>query len=257
MSETDVFGAYADFYDALYSDKDYESEVGFVVDVFAEHGVPEGASVLDLGCGTGGHAVPLARRGYAVTGVDRSPEMVALAVEKAQRESLGARFEVGDIRTLRLDRTFDAVISMFAVISYQLTNEDLAATFQTVAAHLEPGGLFVFDVWFGPAVLSERPESRSKTVHTAEGDTVTRRATPVLDVVAQTVRVDYEIVRERDGVVIETARESHTVRFLFVQEIKQFLDSAGFDLLALGPFMDLTREPLVSDWYLSVVARKR
>jgi SAM-dependent methyltransferase len=257
VGESDVFGAYADFYDALYADKDYESEVSFLVDVFSEYGVALGSSVLDLGCGTGGHATPLARRGYAVTGVDRSPEMVEQAVEKAHAESLEVEFTVGDVRSHRLGRDFDAVISMFAVLSYQLTNEDLAATFETVAAHLEQGGLFVFDVWFGPAVLSERPEQRSKTVRTADGDTIVRRATPTLDVVSQTVRVDYEIERSRGGQVVDTARESHTVRFLFVQEIRQLLDAGGFELLALGPFMDLTREPEASDWYVSVVARRR
>lgn len=256
MSESDVFGTYAGFYDALYADKDYESEVRFVVDVFTEYGVPAGASILDLGCGTGGHAIPLARRGYAVTGVDRSPEMVEQAVEKARVQSLDVDFAVGDVRSLRLGHTFDAVISMFAVLSYQLTNEDLAATFQTVSAHLRPGGLFIFDAWFGPAVLSERPEQRSKTVQTAEGDTIVRRATPTLDLVSQTVRVDYEIERSRGDEVVATARESHTVRFLFVQEIHQMLDAAGFELLALGPFMDLTREPEASDWYVSVVARR-
>lgn len=257
MSESGVFGAYADFYDALYADKDYESETSFVVEVLTEYGVPAGAAILDLGCGTGGHAIPLVRRGYGVTGVDLSPEMVAQAIEKARAESLDVDFTVGDARTFRLGRTFDAVISMFAVLSYQLTNEDLAATFGTVAAHLKPGGLFVFDVWFGPAVLSERPEQRAKTVQTAEGDTITRRATPTLDVASQTVRVDYEIERSRGGDVIETARESHTVRFMFVQEILQLLDAAGLEPLALGPFMDLTRGPESSDWYVSVVARRR
>ena len=257
MSEADVFGAYADFYDALYADKDYESEVRFLVDVFSEYGVHAGASILDLGCGTGGHAIPLAYRGYSVVGVDRSQEMIDQAVAKAARESVSAEFTVGDVRSLRLGRTFDAVISMFAVVSYQLSNEDLAAMFETAASHLEPGGLFVFDVWFGPAVLSERPEARSKTVQTAEGETITRIATPALDVVEQTVRVDYELSRMRGPVLLETARESHTVRFLFVQEIRQLLASAGFEPLAMGPFMDLTRKPTVSDWYLSVVARAR
>jgi len=257
VSEPHVFGAYAGFYDALYADKDYESEVAFIVDVLTEHGVSAGASILDLGCGTGGHAVPLARGGYVVTGVDLSSEMVERAVEKARTAGVDVEFTVGDVRTVRLGRTFDAVISMFAVVSYQLTNQDLAQTFETVAAHLAPGGLFVFDVWFGPAVLSERPEKRSKTVQAADGDTIVRNATPRLDVVSQTVRVDYEIERLRDGTVIDSARESHTVRFLFVQEIRQLLEAAGFDLLAFGPFMDLTREPTADDWYVSVVAKRR
>lgn len=255
MTQTEAFGAYADVYDALYADKDYESEVRFVTDVFSEYGVKAGAAVLDLGCGTGGHAIPLARRGYHVTGVDLSPEMVAQAIAKAERALVPAEFTVGDVRDVRLDRTFDAVVSMFAVLSYQLTDADLEAAFETVARHLAPGGLFVFDVWFGPAVLSQRPEPRTKTVATSDGGAITRVATPELDVVDQTVRVDYEISRSRAGVVLDSGRESHTVRFFFVREVRRLLASAGLELLAFGPFMDLSRRPTTDDWYISVVAR--
>jgi len=63
---------YAGTYDALYQDKDYEAECDFLQQVFARYAQAPIRAILDLGCGTGGHALPLARRGYALTGVDRS-----------------------------------------------------------------------------------------------------------------------------------------------------------------------------------------
>lgn len=249
----ELFGTYAGFYDALYADKDYSAECDFLQQVFTSSGVRAGGSVLDLGCGTGGHALLLAGRGYDVTGVDRSAAMIERARGKSTDGS--PEFIVCDVRDLALGRTFDAVISMFAVVSYQLTDDDLLSMFSAVRRHLEPGGLFVFDAWFGPAVLTEQPEPRTKRLVTPEGDTITREAVPHLDVVEQTVEVSYDVTRQRGGAVVESSRESHKVRFLFAREIEHFLGHAEMELVTLSPFMKLGRKPGSGDWNVSVVAR--
>src|SRR5260370_41240685 len=117
-----VFGAdYANAYDVLYQDKDYASECDLIERVFAEYAAGRRVKgVLDLGCGTGGHAVPLAERGYEVVGVDRSAEMLRHAVERsradqdaahassraehaaAQASVREARFELGDLGSIAL-----------------------------------------------------------------------------------------------------------------------------------------------------------
>lgn len=250
-----VFGAYASFYDAFYAEKDYPREVDYLETVFSQHGIRAGAGVLDLGCGTGSHAVLLAQRGFRVLGVDRSAEMIVRAERKARESGVDCAFRVADARSTDLHTTFDAVIAMFAVMSYQCTNSDVTAAFTTARKHLVTGGLFVFDVWFGPAVLAQRPGVRTLVVTTPEGESVTRTARPKLDLVRQTVQVDYEVVRSREGVVLERIEESHTVRFFFPQELVHFLACTGFEMLALGPFLDLGREPTEADWNVSVVAR--
>jgi SAM-dependent methyltransferase len=214
-----VFGAYAQFYDALYQDKNYSAECDFLEQIFVRYASTPVRSILDLGCGTGGHALPLARRGYAVTGVDRSETMLAEARRKAQTLDLdfGLRlldFLAGDIRTLDLGRVFDAVIAMFAVISYQTSNEDLQAALRTARRHLQPGGLFVFDAWFGPAVLTDRPADRYKVIE-ANGEQVIRFAHPELDVLSHMVRVHYKALRLRGKRVVAKADEIHSMRFLF------------------------------------------
>ena len=115
-----VFRAYAQFYDRIYADKDYAAECSFVQRILTANGVPAGARILDLGCGTGGHVIPLMKAGCDVTGVDVSGEMIAIAKAKAAEEGLDPELIVGDARTLDMGRRFDAVISMFAVVGYQL-----------------------------------------------------------------------------------------------------------------------------------------
>lgn len=157
---TDTFGpAYADAYDALYADKDYEAECDLIQSLAAVDGCGSG-TVLDLGCGTGRHAVILAGRGGRVTGVDRSPEMIAIATRRAEDAGVPSiDLRVGDIRTARVGGRFDVVLLMFAGLGYQLDDTDVVATHETAAAHLEPGGILALDVWNGPAVEVIGPRS--------------------------------------------------------------------------------------------------
>jgi len=161
-----VFGdLYARLYDAFYQEKNYEAECDLIEEVFRRYAGGPVNSILDLGCGTGNHVFPLARRGYQVAGVDRSPEMLALARAKLASCSGSPEqplpiFHPGDLRDLDLGEQFDAVLMMFAVLSYQVTNEDVLAALGTVRRHLKPGGLFMADVWYGPAVLAQRPGDR-------------------------------------------------------------------------------------------------
>ena len=255
MSEPDesVFREYAGFYDALYATKDYDAEVDFIQEIIRARGVGDGASLLDMGCGTGGHVIPLARAGYEVTGIDRSAEMLAIARKKATKAGVTAQLLSADVRTVRLGRTFDAVISMFAVMGYQLSNSDLADSFATARRHLVSGGVFVFDAWFGPAVLSQRPQVAEKRVPAEDGGTLVRLARPTLDVVAQTVRVDYTL--RRDGEDALDVSESHTMRFLFAQEAAYFLEVAGFAGIEVMPFMRQGDVPSDGDWSVTWVAR--
>ncbi len=254
-SRDEVFGWYASFYDALYRDKDYEAECDFLEDVFSRYQAHPIRSVLDLGCGTGGHVMPLVRRGYATLGVDRSAEMIRLANAKASAAGLAIDYRVGDIRDLDVGCCFDAVISMFAVMGYQCTNEDLAGAIATARRHLEPGGLFTFDAWFGPAVLMQRPGRTSKTVTLDDGEVIERIAESVLDVVSHTVEVRYMVTSSYGHEVADETRESHKMRYLFPQEIAYFLEVGGFAVEKMGPFMDLEGELGEDTWNLSVVAR--
>lgn len=251
-----TFDRYATYYDTLYQDKDYEAECDFLEQIFACYAQSPIRTILDLGCGTGGHALSLARRGYEVIGIDRSEKMLATAWDKAgtMLERSGVpTFQRGDIRNLALGRTFDAVTAMFAVISYQTTNEDLLAAFRKARRHLKPGGLFVFDAWFGPTVLTQRPRERIKIIEIAE-QRIIRFATPRLDIMTHTVEVNYTLMRLRDGHVLEEVDECHTMRFFFPQEVMNFLEMSRMRLLHMSPFMAFEQHLNTEHWNFCVVA---
>lgn len=248
-----IFEQYARYYDMLYQDKDYNAECDFLEKIFDAYASKPVRLILDLGCGTGGHAIPLARRGHSVTGVDSSAQMLSVARSKSAQAGQAIEWVAGDVRQSALGQTFDVVIAMFAVMSYQTSNADLAAAIATARRHLEPGGLFVFDAWFGTSVLSERPADRFRITENGD-ERVYRFAHPELDVVAQTVVVKYKVLRLRAGQLLEEVDEAHPMRFLFVQEISHFLENNGFRVRQACPFLDMGRELTERDWNMTVIA---
>jgi SAM-dependent methyltransferase len=252
-----VFGEYARYYDLLYADKDYAGEVDYVLECIRRSGV-EARSILDLGCGTGRHAIEMARRGIAVCGVDLSETMIGIAHSKLAEVSLsagGLRFLQADIRELALDLTFDAVVCLFHVLSYQTTRDDLRAVFSVARRHLRPGGVFVFDFWYGPAVLNLGPEVRDKVLED-EVLRVHRRSTPTHFPAENLVQVDFDLDLFNKQTRQTTAvRESHRLRYLFLPEVQQFALDAGLEFL--GAWQWLTdREPSPDSWSVVSLARR-
>ena len=247
-----VFGAgYAAAYDALYRDKDYEAECDLVERLAREHGAASVHRVLDLGCGTGGHALVLADRGYEVVGVDRSEEMLALARRKAAGKSVS--FRQGDIRSVELGERFDLVVMMFAVLGYLGGDEDVRAALATARRHFRPSGLLVFDVWYGPAVVAQRPSARLKDVE-VPGGRILRRSSGELDEARRLCTVRFQVVEERDGARRET-EEEHLMRYFSRTDLERLLAEAGLDLLMLSAFPDVDRAPDETTWNVVGVAR--
>mgnify|MGYP002152325662 CR=1 FL=1 len=255
-----ALGAYSRYYDLFYGDKPYGAEAAFVDGLLREH-APGARTLLELGCGAGRHARELAGLGYTVHGIDLSETMLADAGRVAAEVDAcdgPARitFEYADARSYRAGRTFDAAISLFHVVSYQTSNDDLLAAFGTAAAHLECGGVFVFDCWYGPAVFTQRPEHRVRTL--ADGRvSVTRTATPTMRVDDDVCEVRYEIlVTDLATGEVSTIEETHPMRYLFTPEVRLALDVAGMDLVHACEFG--TGAVLGFDtWNGCYVARKR
>lgn len=246
-------GGYAAAYDALYADKDYDAECDLLEGLFRGSGVAV-RTVLDLGCGTGAHAVRLAQRGFEVVGVDLSDDMLRAARRRAGHAgSNTATFVQGDIRSIRLGRQFDAVICMFAVLGYQTTDVDVAQALDTVRSHLAPGGPFVFDVWYGPAVEAIGPSVRSKVVTTAEGE-VERQASAVLQPESHLCTVSYRLISRPPGMPEGVTHEVHRMRYFFRDELELFLGAAGLSLQNLGPFPNMTAPLSSADWNVLATA---
>lgn len=116
--------------------EDYRSEAGEFLRVISKHARIPVRSLLDMGCG-GGHNDHFLKDHFSVVGVDTSPEMLSLA----RRLNPTIEYQIGDMRSLQLAQTFDAVMVADS-IGYMLDETNLLATFSTAFRHLNPGGVF-------------------------------------------------------------------------------------------------------------------
>ncbi|MBM4305785.1 MAG: class I SAM-dependent methyltransferase [Deltaproteobacteria bacterium] len=244
---------YATAYDYLYQDKDYEKECDFLEALFEKHS-KKVHTILDLGCGTGRHAIILAKRGYKVTGVDRSAEMLNIARRRVRRSSLKVDLYKCSIQEIYLNKTFDAVISMFAVMSYQTNNDDLASACKIAKKHLKPEGIFIFDAWNGLTVLTDPPIQKVKEVNNGD-ERIIRITKPEIDILSHTVDTTFRVLTIKDGKLISETEETHKMRFFFPQEIKYFLEVAGFSKVSFCPFLQPERPLTEKDWNMTVIAK--
>jgi SAM-dependent methyltransferase len=132
------YASFAAFYDAVQGDR--AEAAAFARSLLARH-APAARTVLELACGTGSILAAL-RSDYDVVGVDLSEEMLAVA----RRKLPGVELIHADMTRVRLGRRFDAVLCLYDSINHLLRWTQWEAVFDRARMHLEPGGVFVFDV---------------------------------------------------------------------------------------------------------------
>ena len=139
-------------------------------------------------------------------------------------------FHIGDVRNFSIEKKFDVVISLFHVTSYQTTNEDLKSMFEVASMHLKEGGLFIFDCWYGPAVLTEKPIVRIKRFQN-ENINILRLAEPIIYPNENLVDVKFTIqIKSSDGIQDEF-KENHLMRYIFTPELIEFLEKSNFKII--------------------------
>jgi len=248
-----VFSEYAHFYDVYYAEKDYGAEVDFVLGL-AERFADAPRDILDMGCGAGRHLTEFVKRGLKCDGFDLSEDMLAQARQRLSSEPV--ELAQGDLTSFENGKQYDLVVSMFAVVGYLVRNEGLVAGLRTARKHLRPGGVFIFDNWFGPAVLAQKPEKKRHEYQDGE-NTISRSVTPKLDPVGQNVTVNYEVTVTRDGQTLKRTNEAHCMRYMFVQEMALAMDAAGLDLVHSCPFMEPDGALSTDTWNVTFVARAK
>lgn len=252
-----IFSEYSKYYDLLYQDKDYAAEVEYLNWLIQENSA-KAKTILNLGCGSGRHDFLLAEKGYNVTGVDLSEEMIAVA----NKNSKGCQVEhkpeffLGDIRTKRLNRHYDVVTALFHVMSYQVTNDDLDKAFETAYEHLQPRGIFIFDCWYGPGVITDRPHIREKQLE-SEILRVNRKSTPVIHPNEDCVDVIYDLVIENKITnEVYNITETHKMRYLFLPELQYFLERKGFKFKKAFEWMTEYDKLDFTSWYAVIICSK-
>jgi len=226
----DTFKDYAYYYNTFYQSKDYRMEALQVDSLLKKYGI-NGTSLINFGCGTGKHDIELARFGYQCTGIDISSFMIDIARANAAKEGMQIYFSVEDIRMFEPQRQYDAVISLFHVMSYQTKNDDILSAFKSARKTLRQGGLFLFDVWYGPGVLSDKPGIRVKEIED-EQNKLLRVARPIIHDKDNVVDVCYDIlVIQKETGYARGIKEIHSMRYFFRPELELLLKIAGFKLV--------------------------
>ena len=140
-----AYEALAESYDRLTNDVDYEATVDFYMQILAREGLKP-RTCVDLACGTGSVTAILAQRGYRVTGVDMSEEMLTVAAMKTQDLEPRPMFSCQYLQELRLPRAVDMAVCALDSLDYILDPADCKEAIRRVYKALNPGGIFIFDV---------------------------------------------------------------------------------------------------------------
>lgn len=229
----EVFRDYAYYYNAFYKDKDYSAEAQTIDGLLRKY-MENIRSIINFGRGTGMHDIELAKLGYQCKGIDISPLMIDIARENVAKlqDCSVMDFEVADVRNYETEAKYDAVISLFHVMSYQNSNDDILSTFKTARKLLKnTEGIFIFDVWYGPGVLSDKPCVRVKEIEDKHNRLI-RIAKPVMYDKENLVDVNYEvIVIDKKTDKAQTINEVHKMRYFFRPELEMLLERADFKLI--------------------------
>jgi SAM-dependent methyltransferase len=244
---------YSEIYDLLYEEKDYQGEVSLIEEAIRRY-KPDSRKILDYGCGTGRHAGVMAARGYEISGIDKNENMLAVARQRL-KDWGNARFYNAGERSAIGPGSIDVCVTLFDVLSYMNTNEEIRDFLAYVKDVLTHRGLFVFDFWYGPGVINLRPEKRWKERNVGDRK-ILRLTDPAHDNENCIVSVTHEtIISEKDR-IINRIIETHNMRYFFKNEVFIFLSCNGFEALNFGTWKDLYAPPTITDWSALVVAKK-
>ena len=244
----DNFQLYAKYYNLLNGDKNYSAEVDYVNRLLKTY-LPSSNTILEFGSGTGLHGLLLQKRGYEVYGLERSEGMVALAKQN------GLPCEVADISNFALNIKFDAVVSLFHVVSYLTSNEILISTFINANNHLNDEGVFLFDVWYSPAVYAQRAKPRIKKMKNSELE-VTRIAEPKIICNSNVIDVQFTVIA-KDLHSNETSEliESHPMRHFSIPEMELLAALTGFKIIKVEEFLS-GNSPSENSWGVCFIFKK-
>jgi SAM-dependent methyltransferase len=239
-----------------------EAECDFVEACLKRFGPPQSRRLLDIGCGAGRHLLTLAKRGYDMTGIDLSPEMVDFVRDTARREGVHLTASVGDLCRLVVTGTFDAGYCFMDTFRFLLTNDDILAHLRAVADHLAPGGLYLTDFW-----VPNKWDQIGNEIHQweqTEGGTMVRvfylQHPESADPVAQTFE-DELVFEVTENGASQTIRGGRTrTRLLLPQEFAALVSASGaFETVGTFGDFDLAkpfdRETL--SWRMINVLKRR
>ncbi|UCE36996.1 MAG: class I SAM-dependent methyltransferase [Thermoplasmata archaeon] len=228
----DLYKKFGKYYDKIYCPTyNYKQECNDLENLFKKYCEKSPENILDIGCGTGSHAIELCRRGFKVTGIDISPVMIKQAKKKAQAKNMDCDFLVQDMRELNFNFKFDCAICMFGSFGYLTTKKDLGRFLGRLKKNLKKKSLFLFEFWNAKGAVKEF-KSWNKAKDEKGNITVIRLNESRLDEKTNIAKFSMEFIVYSGSEIVDSFTEVHKLRCFSVSEISKILDEHGFDLLA-------------------------
>lgn len=219
MAEQELYRKFARYYDLIYQWMDYRGESEFIEMAVERYKTSEGAELLDVACGTGGHAHYL-NESFQVTGFDINPEMLSIAQEKLPE----MEFIHGDMKEMKLEREFDVIICLFSAINYNTNLNELYETIKRFYDHLKLGGIFIFDLGF---CTENWEEGRMLVDAVVEGDLQLARISQSR-LQEGVFNANFVFLVKEDG-KMDFEIDQHQIGVFSTLDVKKTLKNIGFD----------------------------
>lgn len=217
----DAYHELAKSYDRLTNDVDYEATVEFYMQILEREGLKP-RTVVDLACGTGSVTEILARKGYEVTGVDMSEEMLTEAMSKVMDMENPPRFVCQRLQELKLPRAVDLAVCALDSLDYITNPDDCAEAIRRTWKALNPGGVFIFDV-----NTPEKLRAMDGQVFLDEDDDVYCVWRGEFDQESNICSYGMDLFQRR-GEVWHRSFEEHREYAYSAEQLKGYLKAAGF-----------------------------
>lgn len=249
-------GRHAELYDIMYGAKPYKEESQFITDYFRSYN-PSGNSILELACGTGNHAFEFEEKNFTITAFDNSEDMIKQSLIKKNQRNSNAEFltdSMIDFKTIG-NRRFDFSMCLFDSLGYVLTNEHIITTLKNVYNSLESKGIFCCEVWHSAAMLRNFSPAR-KREWKLHDRSIIRFSETELNFLDSSATIDFTIIELMNDNTVQKINEKQKNRFFSYQEIRFFLQSAGFSTINI--FNGYTNYTEINDntWHLLCFAHK-
>jgi ubiquinone/menaquinone biosynthesis C-methylase UbiE len=167
MSRKSVFKELAQYYDSIYSWKDYRKEADKIKSLIKKHKKSDGHDLLEVACGTGKH-LPYLKDSFLILATDLNKTMLSMA----RKNVSDVTFKQADMVKLHLGKKFDVILCLFSSIGYVKTYQNLDKTIQNFARHLKVGGVVIIEPWFTEAIY--KTGLPSMTTYDDEGIKIAR-----------------------------------------------------------------------------------
>jgi ubiquinone/menaquinone biosynthesis C-methylase UbiE len=219
---------FADYYDVMSESrfKNIDQELEFFQFIFHTCANVKVTKILDVGCGTGRHSIPLIKSGYEVTGLDKSQNMLNTFRKKLEVVNLKANIIKKDMKNIDFAEEFHAIICMNSAFMYLLADKDILQTLKRFRNALEPGGVAIIDIMNFLNLMGRYKENLVEK-HTKDGINMERAIKhSIEDVPAIWNHQEFGIVEDNGEIM--TYHELHRFRMHNYNEMRRFLLDVGF-----------------------------